>query len=124
MLTYPGGSIQQHCGGPHGEVKTACREKEREKEGERERGGPGAHVLIRVRVWSFWAKAGFVNSNQKSEVLVSSRGVLSTGCSKGRLWEAWRMFITGAVKGVLSGTYIYSWVCSCYVGHVGTLGRG
>ena len=53
------------------------------------------------------AKAGFANSNQKDQVLVSSVGVLSKGCTGERVGRQERLFITRGTGEIVSGTYTY-----------------
>lgn len=57
----------------HREVKAGCSQRA---------AGPETHAFIRVQgrvLWGSQARAGLVSSNQTSEVLVRSAGVLSKG---------------------------------------------
>lgn len=86
-------------GGATREVRAGCRQRVED----------WGHTPLLVSVdgvlWGSWAKARLVNSNQKSEILISHR-VLSKGYIMGRSRGAGSQLITRAIGEVTGGIYI------------------
>ena len=69
-------------------------------------------------LWGSLTKAGLVNSNPKSKVLVSPMGVLSKWHIRKRHWNVEEMLVTGLLgKPYLELTFTCDSVCR-YLGHL------
>ena len=68
-------------------------------------------------LWDSWAKARFVNSNQKSGVLVSFVGVLSKRCSRGRPGRRGECLSQGQLRESSWGLRFTCYSVDCYLRH-------
>lgn len=91
-----------HLKGPHREVKSGCMQRVQQSAGQMPLLGSVGRVF-----WGSHGKARFANSNQKECILVSWMGDLNKGAHDVKVLGSRRDFVKRAIRGVLSGTYIY-----------------